>query len=185
MLTNKPELYDRTDEYIIMCEFGRHTISGYRVTVVGPPKLSPFPPPLPVSGTSKKPGLNRVKIKVIPVHFTLGRKLTRMQSQMYFDLNRMYELCPFHFSLFVSFRFIILTLNDSKRFQRSKSAMEGSTQPATNRTSPLLPTKPLLYLGEGVSYLVRPRVKVAEKSVIRLHVLIIQRVVEILYSVGN
>ena len=48
---------DRTDEYIVLCKFGSHTISGKRVTGVGPPK-PPSPPA--VSGSPKKPGLNRV-----------------------------------------------------------------------------------------------------------------------------
>ena len=38
MVTNKLYLDDKTDEYIILCKFGSHTISGYKVTVVGPPK---------------------------------------------------------------------------------------------------------------------------------------------------
>ena len=38
MVTNKLYLDDRNDEYIIMCKFGSHTISGYSVTGEGPPK---------------------------------------------------------------------------------------------------------------------------------------------------
>ena len=36
-MTNKLNLGDRTDEYILLCIFGSRTISGYRVTGVGPP----------------------------------------------------------------------------------------------------------------------------------------------------
>ena len=57
MVTNELYLYDRADEYIILWKFGSHAISGYRVTDVGPPK----PPHPSVPGSSKKPGLNRVK----------------------------------------------------------------------------------------------------------------------------
>ena len=39
MVTNKLYLDDRTDEYIMLCKFGSYTISGYRVTGVGPPNL--------------------------------------------------------------------------------------------------------------------------------------------------
>ena len=57
MVTNK--LYnDRTDDHIILCKFGSHTISGYRVAGVGPSK-----PPLPVPGSSKKPDRNMIKLK--------------------------------------------------------------------------------------------------------------------------
>ena len=56
MVTNKLYLDDRNNEYIVLCKFGNHTISGYRVTGVGPPE-----PPPPVLGSKKKPGLNRVK----------------------------------------------------------------------------------------------------------------------------
>ena len=59
MVTNKLYLDDRTDEYIILCKFGSQTISGHRVTGVEP--LKPPSPP-PVTGSPKKPGLNRVNI---------------------------------------------------------------------------------------------------------------------------
>ena len=57
MVTNKLSLDDRNNEYIVLCKFGSHiyTISGCRVTGVGPPK-----PPPPVLGSKKKPNLNRV-----------------------------------------------------------------------------------------------------------------------------
>ena len=41
MVTNKLYLDDGTDEYIILCKFGSHAISGYSVTGVGPPKGPP------------------------------------------------------------------------------------------------------------------------------------------------
>ena len=56
MVTNKLYLDDRNNDYIVLCELGSHTISGCRVTGVGPPE----PPPPPVMGSKKKPGLNRV-----------------------------------------------------------------------------------------------------------------------------
>ena len=56
MVTNKLYLDDRNNEYIVLCKFGSHTISGCRVTGVGPPE-----PPPPGPGKQKKPGLNRVK----------------------------------------------------------------------------------------------------------------------------
>ena len=59
MVTNKLFLDDRNNEYIVLCKFGSHTISGYRVTGVGPPE----PPPGP--GKQKKPGLNRVNNEFI------------------------------------------------------------------------------------------------------------------------
>ena len=56
MVTNKLYLDDRNNDYIVLCKLGSHTISGCRVTGVGPPEA---PPPGP--GKQKKPGLNRVK----------------------------------------------------------------------------------------------------------------------------
>ena len=56
MVTNKLYLDDRNNLYIVMCKCGSHTISGCRVTGVGPPE------PPPVLGSKKKPGLNRVKV---------------------------------------------------------------------------------------------------------------------------
>ena len=50
MVTNKLYQDDRTDEYIILCKFGSHNITGYTVTGVEPPKA---------------PGLNRVKYENI------------------------------------------------------------------------------------------------------------------------
>ena len=41
MVTNKLYLDDRNNEYIVLCKFVSHTISGCRVTVVWPPKGSP------------------------------------------------------------------------------------------------------------------------------------------------
>ena len=64
MVTNKLYLDDRNNEYIVLCKFGSHIISGYRVSGVGPPK-----PPSPGPGKQiKKPGLNRVK-REIDVHY--------------------------------------------------------------------------------------------------------------------
>ena len=61
-VTNKLYLDIRTDEYIILCKFSSHKISGYRVTFIGRLKPPPLPPPRPpVPGSPKKPGLNRVK----------------------------------------------------------------------------------------------------------------------------
>ena len=57
MVTKKLYLDDRNNEYIILCKFGSHSISGYTVTGVGPPK---HPPPRSQEA-KKKPGLNRVK----------------------------------------------------------------------------------------------------------------------------
>ena len=51
MVTRQLYLDDGTVEYIILCKFGSHIISGYRVTGVGPP----------VPGSLKEPGLNRVQ----------------------------------------------------------------------------------------------------------------------------
>ena len=59
MVTNKLYLDDRNNLYIVLFKFGGHTISGCRVTGVGPPE-----PPPPVLGSKKKPGLNRVKSEV-------------------------------------------------------------------------------------------------------------------------
>ena len=61
MVTNKLYLDDRTNDYIVLCKLGSHTISGCRVTGVGPAEP---PPPPPVLGSKKKPGLNRVKAGV-------------------------------------------------------------------------------------------------------------------------
>ena len=55
MVTNKLYLGDINNDYIVLCKLGSHTISGCRVTGVGPPE------PPPVLGSKKKPGLNRVK----------------------------------------------------------------------------------------------------------------------------
>ena len=41
MVTNKLYLDDRNNEYIVLCKFGSHTMSGCRVTMVGPPKPNP------------------------------------------------------------------------------------------------------------------------------------------------
>ena len=57
MVTNKLYLDDRNNDYIVMCKLGSHTISGCRVTGVGPPE----PPPV-LGSKKKKPGLNRVKM---------------------------------------------------------------------------------------------------------------------------
>ena len=57
MVTNKLYLDDRNKDYIVLCKLGSHTISGCRVTGVGPPE--PTPPPR--SWEAKKTGLNRVK----------------------------------------------------------------------------------------------------------------------------
>ena len=58
MVTKKQYLVDRHNEYIVLCKFESHTISGCRVTGVGPPK----PPPPPTSPRKqKKSGLNIVK----------------------------------------------------------------------------------------------------------------------------
>ena len=55
MVTNKLYLDDRNNDYIVLCKLGSHTISGCRVTGVGP--LKP-----PRSWEAKKePDLNRVK----------------------------------------------------------------------------------------------------------------------------
>ena len=54
MMTKKLYLDDRNNDYIVLCKLGSHTISGCRVTCVGPPE----PPHGP--GKQKKPGLNRV-----------------------------------------------------------------------------------------------------------------------------
>ena len=54
MVTNKLYLDDRNNDYIVLCKLGSHTISGCKVTGVGPLE----PPPGP--GKQKKPGLNRV-----------------------------------------------------------------------------------------------------------------------------
>ena len=62
MVTNKLYLDDRIDEKIIMCKFGSHTIRGYRVTE------APIPP---VPGSSKKPGLNRVKLYILHVNLLI------------------------------------------------------------------------------------------------------------------
>ena len=59
MVTKKLCLDVITDEQIILCKFCSHTISGFRVTGVGPPK-PPSPPPRPRK-PQKAPGLNRVK----------------------------------------------------------------------------------------------------------------------------
>ena len=56
IVTNKLYLDDRNNDYIVLCKLGSHTISGYRVTGVGPPE----PPPGP-GKQKKKLGLNRVK----------------------------------------------------------------------------------------------------------------------------
>ena len=57
MVTNKLYLDDRNNEYIVLCKFGSHTISGCRVIGLGRPS-----PPSPGPGKQKNPGLNRVKI---------------------------------------------------------------------------------------------------------------------------
>ena len=56
MVTNKLYLDDRNNDYIVLCKLGSHTISGCRVTGVGPSE------PPPVLGSKKKPGLNRVNM---------------------------------------------------------------------------------------------------------------------------
>ena len=56
IVTNKLYLDDENNDYIVVCKLGSHTISGCRVTGVGPPK------PSPVLGSKKKPFLNRVKL---------------------------------------------------------------------------------------------------------------------------
>ena len=40
MVTNKLYLDDKNDDYIVLCKFGSHTISGYRVIGIGRPKLT-------------------------------------------------------------------------------------------------------------------------------------------------
>ena len=62
MVTNKLYLGDRNNDYIVLCKLRSHTISGCRVTGVGPPEP---PPPPPGTGKPKKPGLNRVNRKKI------------------------------------------------------------------------------------------------------------------------
>ena len=68
MMTNKLYLDDRNNDYIVLCKLGSHTISGCRVTGVGPPE----PPPPPRSWEAKrKPGLNRIKTdKVVGIVLT-------------------------------------------------------------------------------------------------------------------
>ena len=53
MVAHKIHLDVIIDQYIILCKFGSHTISGYRGTGVGPPN-PPTPAPTPTV-------LNRVK----------------------------------------------------------------------------------------------------------------------------
>ena len=50
MVTNKLYLDDINSLYIVLCKFGSYTISGCRVTGVGPPE----PPPPPGPGKQKK-----------------------------------------------------------------------------------------------------------------------------------
>ena len=47
MVAHKLHLDVIIDQYIILCKFGSHTISGYRGTGVGPPNPTPPPPPPP------------------------------------------------------------------------------------------------------------------------------------------
>ena len=69
MVTNKLYLDDRNNDYIVLCKLGSHTISGCRVTGVGPPE----PPPPPVLGSKKKPGLNIAKyVIIIQIIYALG-----------------------------------------------------------------------------------------------------------------
>ena len=68
IVTNKLYLDDRNNEYIVLCKFGSHTISGCRVTGVGPPKRPLPPPPPPGPGKQKRPGLNRVKGIILVSH---------------------------------------------------------------------------------------------------------------------
>ena len=56
MVTNKLYLDDRNNDYTVLCKLGSHTISGCRVTGVGPPE-----PPPPGPGKQIKTGLSRVK----------------------------------------------------------------------------------------------------------------------------
>ena len=56
MVTNKLYLYNRNNDYIVLCKLGSHTISGCRDTGVGPPE-----PPPPRSWKAKKRVNNRVK----------------------------------------------------------------------------------------------------------------------------
>ena len=58
MMTNKLYPDDRNNDYIVLCKLGSHTISGCRVTGVGPPE----PPPPGSWEAKKKPGLNRVNV---------------------------------------------------------------------------------------------------------------------------
>ena len=70
-VTKKLYLDARADEYIILCKFISHTISGYRVTCVGP--LKPEKP--------EKRGLNRVKILTLLTRLPLIIILTLLTIQ--------------------------------------------------------------------------------------------------------
>ena len=69
MVTNKLYLYDRTDEYIILCKYGSHNISGYTVTGVEPPKPPHRLPPGPKKA-QKSPVCIGLNMKIFLI-FTL------------------------------------------------------------------------------------------------------------------
>ena len=125
MATKKLYLDGTNNDYIVLCKLGSHTISGCRVTGVGPPE----PPPPPILGSKKKPGLNRVNI--VNLSFSVSRK-RQISGELpsIFDKNtcrlervvenkraRIFRMIAIHYPEFI--KKIILIIIHSKYFSVS------------------------------------------------------------------